>query len=80
MDASFDLDSFRRGFNIDITRYEGDDMEFEMKGVSCAVSAAQLAARARHARAVCTRSDWRAAPRVGADGVACAGGAAGAAA
>ncbi|PSC68794.1 DNA-directed RNA polymerases I and III subunit RPAC1 [Micractinium conductrix] len=38
VDASFDLDSFRRGFNIDITRYEGDDMEFEMKGVSCALA------------------------------------------
>ncbi|KAL4433723.1 hypothetical protein ABPG75_000164 [Micractinium tetrahymenae] len=38
VDASFDMDRFRRGFSIDIKRYEGDDMEFEMKGVSCAVA------------------------------------------
>ena len=37
VDASFDLDEFKRGFSINITRYEGHDMEFEMKGVSCAV-------------------------------------------
>jgi len=37
VDASFDLDKFKQGFQIDVTRYEGDDMEFEMKGVSCAV-------------------------------------------
>ena len=37
VDAAFDLARFKRGFDINITRYEGDDMEFEMKGVSCAV-------------------------------------------
>ena len=37
VDASFDMASFKKGFSIDIKRYEGDDMEFEMKGVSCAV-------------------------------------------
>lgn len=37
VDASFDMARFREGFSIDIKRYEGDDMEFEMKGVSCAV-------------------------------------------
>ena len=39
VDAAFDLARFKRGFDINITRYEGDDMEFEMKGVSCAVRA-----------------------------------------
>lgn len=38
VDASFDMASFKKGFSIDIKRYEGDDMEFEMKGVSCAVA------------------------------------------
>ncbi|KAI7838406.1 hypothetical protein COHA_007810 [Chlorella ohadii] len=38
VDAAFDLARFKRGFDINITRYEGDDMEFEMKGVSCAVA------------------------------------------
>lgn len=37
VDASFDMARFKQGFSIDIKRYEGDDMEFEMKGVSCAV-------------------------------------------
>ena len=37
VDASFDLENFKQGFKIDVTRYEGDDMEFEMRGASCAV-------------------------------------------
>lgn len=37
VDASFDMARFKQGFSIDIKRYEGDDMEFEMKEVSCAV-------------------------------------------
>ena len=40
VDAAFDLEKFKKGFQVDITRYEGYDMEFEMKGVSCAVRAA----------------------------------------
>lgn len=34
----FDMARFKKGFSIDITRYEGDDMTFHMKGISCAVS------------------------------------------
>lgn len=37
VDSTFSLEGFKKGFNISITRYEGDEMEFEMKGVSCAV-------------------------------------------
>lgn len=37
VDASFSMDKFKNNFKIDITRYEGGDMEFEMKGISCAV-------------------------------------------
>lgn len=37
VDAAFDLARFKRGFDIQVTSYEGDDMEFEMRGVSCAV-------------------------------------------
>lgn len=39
-DHTFSLASFRQNFQIQVTKYEGDDMEFEMKGVSCAVSGA----------------------------------------
>ena len=35
---AFSLAKFKKGLNITITKYEGDDMEFEMKGISCAVS------------------------------------------
>ena len=38
VDSAFSLEGFKKGFDISITRYEGDEMEFEMKGVSCAVS------------------------------------------
>ena len=34
----FSLERFKAGLDIKITKYEGDDMEFELKGVSCAVS------------------------------------------
>ncbi|KAL6779386.1 hypothetical protein ACKKBG_A12120 [Auxenochlorella protothecoides x Auxenochlorella symbiontica] len=34
----FDMARFKKGFSIDITRYEGNDMTFHMKGISCAVA------------------------------------------
>lgn len=36
--GSFKLDAFKQGLNIEVTRYEAHDMEFEVKGISCAVS------------------------------------------
>ena len=38
MDKSFKLAEFKQGLKIDVTRYEGHDMEFEVKGITCAVS------------------------------------------
>jgi hypothetical protein len=38
VDSSFKLDNFKQGLNIEITKYENHDMEFEIKGISCAVS------------------------------------------
>ncbi|GAB4819550.1 hypothetical protein N2152v2_006967 [Parachlorella kessleri] len=35
---AFSLAKFKKGFNITITKYEGDDMEFELKGISCAMA------------------------------------------
>ena len=52
VDSTFSLEGFKKGFNISITRYEGDEMEFEMKGVSCAVREEELL----HARAVAKRA------------------------
>jgi hypothetical protein len=37
VDSAFSLEKFRAGFSIEVNRYEGNEMEFEMKGVSCAV-------------------------------------------
>lgn len=37
VEAGFHTSKFKNGFGIDITRYDGNDMHFEMKGVSCAV-------------------------------------------
>jgi DNA-directed RNA polymerase I and III subunit RPAC1 len=37
VDAGFQAGKFKEGFGIDITRYDGNDMQFELKGVSCAV-------------------------------------------
>jgi hypothetical protein len=37
-DGTFKLGDFKQGLNIEVTRYEGYDMEFEVKGISCAVS------------------------------------------
>lgn len=37
LDAGFQAGKFKEGFGIDITRYDGNDMHFELKGVSCAV-------------------------------------------
>ena len=36
-DHAFNLTTFKKGFSIKITKYQGTDMEFEMKGASCAV-------------------------------------------
>jgi len=38
VDSSFKLDNFKQGLNIEVTKYENHDMEFEIKGISCAVS------------------------------------------
>lgn len=38
VDSAFSLQKFRAGFSIEVNRYEGNEMEFEMKGVSCAVA------------------------------------------
>jgi hypothetical protein len=38
VDSSFKLDHFKQGLNIEVTKYENHDMEFEIKGISCAVS------------------------------------------
>eukprot|EP00887_Chlorella_sp_A99_P005135 scaffold25.g5135.t1 len=38
VDHAFSLPRFKRDFSINITRYEGPDMEFEMKGASCALA------------------------------------------
>lgn len=38
IDKSFKLGSFKQGLNIEITRYEGHDMEFEVKGITCAMA------------------------------------------
>jgi hypothetical protein len=37
VDTSFKLDNFKQGLNIEVTKYENHDMEFEVKGISCAV-------------------------------------------
>ena len=37
LDSTFDMKMFQQGFSIDITKCNGNDMEFEMQGVSCAV-------------------------------------------
>lgn len=37
LDSSFSLEKFRQDLKIDVLRYEQDDMEFEVNGISCAV-------------------------------------------
>jgi len=38
VDSSFKLDRFKQGLSINVLSYNQDDMEFEVKGISCAVS------------------------------------------
>jgi len=38
VNSSFNLNQFKEGLKIDVLQYEGDEMEFEVKGISCAVS------------------------------------------
>lgn len=37
INTAFSLEKFRKQLKIDVLRYEQDDMEFEIQGVSCAV-------------------------------------------
>lgn len=39
VDSAFNLQTFKQGLNISVNKYTGDDMEFEVKGLSCAVRA-----------------------------------------
>jgi hypothetical protein len=52
VDSSFKLDNFKQGLNIEITKYEKHDMEFEVKGISCAVSRLSRRFFEKHKRAV----------------------------
>lgn len=38
IDHAFDFESFKSGFDINITKYQGSDMEFEIKGITCAMA------------------------------------------
>ncbi|KAL4514328.1 hypothetical protein Ndes2437A_g01045 [Nannochloris sp. 'desiccata'] len=38
VDSSFKLDNFKQSVNIEVTKYENHDMEFEVKGISCAMA------------------------------------------
>lgn len=37
-DSSFSLESFKESLKIKILRYDGDDMEFEVSGISCSIA------------------------------------------
>lgn len=57
VDQSFNLQKFKQGLNIEVLRYDENDMEFEVHGISCAVSCvwcvADLNVRAPSYRGVC---------------------------
>lgn len=36
--AVFDMEQFKKGFDIEIVKYDDMEMTFHMKGISCGVS------------------------------------------
>lgn len=38
VDSSFSLDAFKESLKIKVLKYDGDDMEFEVSGISCSIA------------------------------------------